>query len=371
MDAPRTVVIAPDSFKGSLGAREVAAAIARGWLDVRPHDLVRVMPQADGGEGTLDAIAAAVPDALRREVGPVTGPDGRPTPGEWLELPGRVGVVELAQCSGLPLLRELDPLGATTRGLGEVIRHALDGGVESLVIGLGGSASTDGGAGALSALGLVLLGGDGDPIADGGAALSSLARIDWSGYREPPPGGVTLLADVASPLLGPRGAAAVFGPQKGADAAAIRTLEHGLSLFAQLLGGDPAAAGSGAAGGTAYGFAATWDARIESGAQALQRLTGLTEAIGSTDVVLTGEGRFDDTSMAGKVVGEVIALANRHDVRVGIVAGQLAASPETWGCSLAGLAGSTTAAIADPARYLEEAGREAARQLPEWASRKS
>ncbi|MBU1588354.1 MAG: glycerate kinase, partial [Actinobacteria bacterium] len=152
-----TVVIAPDSFKGSLSAREVAEAIAAGWRAVRPDDELVLVPQADGGEGTLDAVEASVPGAVRCSAGSVTGPDGRPTPGEWLQLPDGTAVVELAQPSGLPLMRELDALGATTRGLGQVIRAALEAGATSLVIGLGGSASTDAAAGALAELGLVLL----------------------------------------------------------------------------------------------------------------------------------------------------------------------------------------------------------------------
>ena len=150
------VVIAPDSFKGSLDARAVAHAIADGWRDVRPGDILTLLPQADGGEGTLDAIEAAVDGAVRHETGPVAGPDLRQTPGVWLELPGRIAVVELAHMCGLPLMDEPDPLGATTVGLGEVIRDALAHEVNAVVIGLGGSASTDGGAGALGALGLVL-----------------------------------------------------------------------------------------------------------------------------------------------------------------------------------------------------------------------
>jgi glycerate kinase len=365
MDAQLSVVIAPDSFKGSLSAADVAAAIARGWAGVRPDDRLTTLPQADGGEGTLDAIAAAVPDAVRHHAGPVTGPDGRLVPGAWLELPGRVGVVELAQCSGLPLMAALDPLGATTRGLGEVIRHALDAGMTSFVVGLGGSASTDGGAGALSALGLRLLDGRGRPLPDGGGALVGLGSIDRDDLAPPPQGGVALLTDVTAPLLGPSGAAATFGPQKGADAADICVLEAGLARFASLLGGHPDAPGSGAAGGTAYGLAAAWGARIERGAQVLQRLTGLTDALGSADVVLSGEGRFDATSTTGKVVGEVLALARERGVRAGVVAGQVAtgadaADSDSWTCSLSELAGSAEEAIADPVRYLERAGREAA-----------
>jgi len=203
------VVIAPDSFKGSLGALEVASAIAEGWLSVRPADAISLIPQADGGGGTRDAIEAAVPGALRHDVGRVTGPDGRSTPGVWLELPGGIAVVELAQMSGLPLMASLDPLGASTVGLGEVIRAALAAGASRLVIGLGGSASTDGAAGALAALGLR---GDA-PLGAGGGGLAALRSLDRSALLAPPPGGVTLLTDVAAPLLGPTGAAAGFGQQ--------------------------------------------------------------------------------------------------------------------------------------------------------------
>lgn len=327
---------------------------------MRPHDRLRSIPQADGGEGTLEAISWAVPDAVRHETGSVTGPDGRPTPGVWLELPGRVGVVELAQSSGLPLMRDLDPLRSTTRGLGEVIRHAMGYGIQSLIIGLGGSASTDGGMGALRALGLELLDSQNSPLVDGGGALTSLASFDATHVLAPPPGGVLLLADVTAPLLGPEGAAAVFGPQKGADPQAVNILERGLENLASLLGGAPERAASGAAGGTAYGFATVWGAHTESGARVIQHSTGLTEAITTADVVLTGEGRFDETSTAGKVVGEVLTFAHSHGVPVGIVAGHVAIDSDSWTCSLSNLAGSAPEAIANPLMYVEQAGARAA-----------
>lgn len=364
------VIIAPDSFKGSIAARDVAVAIAEGWRSIRPTDDVVVLPQADGGEGTLDAIEAAVPGSVRHEVGPVTGPDGRPTPGCWLELPGRVAVVELAQMCGLPLMRQLDPLGATTVGLGEVVRAVLDAGVERLVIGLGGSASTDGAAGALAALGLD--GGsrseDGSLTA-GGCRIGRLTKVDRSRLLAPPPGGVVLLTDVASPLLGPLGAAAVFGPQKGATAADIVTLDAALAHFVTLLGGDPSIPGAGAAGGAAYGFVAAWGATIEPGADFLAGLTGLPAAVAEADVVLTGEGRFDATSGTGKVVGELIRLAGRHRAAVGVVAGQVAERPVSsagaplWSAALVDLAGSVEAAMTDPARWLRAAGAAAADAL--------
>lgn len=359
----RTVVIAPDSFKGSLSALDVAEAIAAGWRSVRPADEIILVPQADGGEGTLDAVSRAVPGATRRSAGLVTGPDGSPTAGEWLELPGGIAVVELAQSSGLPLMRELQPLRATSRGLGEVIRHALKSGATSLIVGLGGSASTDAAAGALSALGLLLLDEQGEPVPDGGAALRVVAAIDASSLVPAPSGGVTLLTDVSAPLLGPSGAAAVFGPQKGASPAQVAELDAALGHLAQLLGGNPDAAGAGAAGGAGYGFATVWNARITSGADYLAELTGLHDAIARADVMLSGEGRFDDQSLTGKVVGQLLDVARAAGVTAGVIAGQVTASTSVWSASLSDLAGSVDAAIADPTPWLIEAGARAAREL--------
>ena len=360
---PRTVVIAPDSFKGSLSAREVAEAIAQGWRGVRPQDELRLFPQADGGEGTLDAVESATPGARRRSAGQVTGPDGRPTPGEWLELPDGTAVVELAQCSGLPLMGELDALGASTRGLGEVIRAALHSGATALVIGLGGSASTDAATGALTALGLRVLGAAGDPLPDGGAALARAARIDRVHLVPPPAGGVTLLTDVTAPLTGPSGAAAVFAPQKGADQQQVLALDAALGGFARIAGGDPDAPGAGAAGGAGYGFAALWGASIVSGADRIAELTGLHRALERADVLITGEGRFDDQSARGKVVGRLLDRAAAHGVRAGVIAGQVTVDGDVWTASLTGLAGSVESALAEPARWLRAAGAAAARAL--------
>ena len=365
-----SIVIAPDSFKGSLSAREVADAIASGWRSIRPGDDLTLAPQADGGEGTLDAIESAVPGAVRRSAGLVTGPDGRPTPGEWLELPSGTAVVELAQSSGLPLMDHLDALGATTRGLGEVVRAALDAGATALVIGLGGSASTDGGAGALSALGLRLTDAAGSPIPDGGAALADLAHVDRSALLPAPVGGVTLLTDVTSPLLGDTGAAAVFGPQKGATPADVERLDDALSHFARVLGGDVDLPGAGAAGGTGFGLASAWGAAVESGADYLAVLSGLGAAIDGADVLLLGEGRFDSQSLAGKVVGQLLQRAEERAVAAGVIAGQVSttaviAGEPVWTVALADLAGSVDAAIAEPAHWLRDAGAAAARHFGE------
>ena len=363
-----SIVIAPDSFKGSLSAREVADAIASGWRSVSPGDELTLIPQADGGEGTIDAVEAAVAGSVRRSAGLVTGPDGRPTPGEWLELPSGAAVVELAQSSGLPLMQAPDALGSTTRGLGEVIGAALDAGATSLVIGLGGSASTDGGTGALAALGLRLADDTGSPLPDGGAALARLQSVDRTGLRAAPAGGVVLLTDVTAPLLGPAGAAAVFGPQKGATPADVDLLDGALANLARVLGGDAAQAGAGAAGGAGFGFASVWGATVESGADYLAVLSGLGAAIDGADVLVLGEGRFDSQSLGGKVVGQLLQRAEERDVRAGVIAGQIAATATVrgqtvWTVSLAELAGSVESAIAEPSYWLRDAGAAAARHF--------
>ena len=353
-----SVVIAPDSFKGSLTAVEASEAIAAGWRELRPADELRLLPQADGGEGTLDAIESSLPGATRHRVESVTGPDGGATDATWLELPDGVAVVELAESSGLPLMAIADALGASTRGLGEVIRVALASCASSLVIALGGSASTDGGAGALQALGLLLLQVNGSEVAAGGGGLYQLHSLHARDLLPPPPGGVTVLTDVTAPLLGATGAAAVFGPQKGATPDDVQHLEAALTRYATLLGGDPTVPWAGAAGGTAYGFIAAWGAMVEPGADWIAKTTGLSNAIRTADVVITGEGRFDSTSLDGKVVGNVIRSAGAS--RVGVVAGSVAIEHDAWTVSLSELAGSVEAAMAEPERWLKVAGRNAA-----------
>ena len=356
------VLIAPDSFKGSASATAVANALAAGWLAVRPGDQVTRLPLADGGEGTLDVLAATVPGA-RWHRARVTGPGGAPVTSRWLELPGRTAVTELARSSGLPLLASPDPMGAQTTGLGEVLGRALDAGADRIVVGLGGSAATDGGAGALAALGARFLDAAGLSLPPGGGALAELARADLSQLRPPPAGGVTCLTDVTAPLLGERGAAAVFGPQKGADGAQVARLGTGLARLAALLGGDPAAPGAGAAGGTGYGLAAAWGAALTPGAAELSRLAGLDRALANADLVITGEGRFDATSLTGKICGTVIAAAGAAGVPVALAVGQISGAKPGIArmVSLAALAGGTAAAQASPRRWLRLAGQQLAR----------
>lgn len=367
------VVIAPDSFKGTATARDAAAAIARGWATVRPGDDVLPAPQADGGEGTIDAVAAADPGASVRTAA-VTGPDGRPVVARWLLRDSGEAVLELAETSGLPLMGTLDPLGATTRGLGELLGVVLDAGATAITIGLGGSASTDGGAGALAALGMTLADASGRPLSDGGGALAGLRQPDRSKLRPPPPSGVRLLTDVTAPLLGPAGAAAVFGPQKGAGPAEIAELDAALSHFAEQLGGDPTLPGSGAAGGAGYGLSVAWGGVLVPGAPAIAALSGLPELVAEADVVISGEGRFDATSSGGKVVGHVLSVVP-ETARAIVVAGSFAVDPVLPDGRLAdavgldSLAPTIEAARSDASRWLEAAGADAAERYSRLSSR--
>ena len=256
-----------------------------------------------------------------------------------------------------------DPLGAHTRGLGLVIAAALDAGAAALHVGLGGSGSTDGGTGALGALGARFLDETGTELPPGGAALTRLARVDTSGLRLP---GVpaTLWCDVTAPLTGPTGAAAVFGPQKGATPDDIRVLDAALGRLARVLGGTPEAPGAGAAGGTAYGFASLWDARVASGADTVAQLSGLDAHLAHADLVITGEGRLDASTATGKVVSAVTRLAEGAGAPLAYVVGQ--ADPDAVGAhpvlTLTELAGSSAAAMADAQHWLRAAGVELARR---------
>ncbi|MBM7831548.1 glycerate kinase [Agromyces cerinus] len=355
------VVIAPDSFKGTANAADAAAAIARGWRSVRADDEVLTRPMADGGEGTLDAFEAAVPGARRMPVR-VRGPVSAPVATYWLLLPDGTGVVELAATSGITLLDPLAPLDAHTAGFGEAIAAALDAGVARLLLALGGSASTDGGAGALTALGARFLDGDQSRVPLGNRGLGDLAVVDLAGLRPLPPGGVLILGDVTNPLLGERGAAAVFGPQKGADAATVVVLETNLTRLARLVPDiSPETHGAGAAGGTGFGLLA-WGAAMGGGAALVADALGLDDDLDGADLVITGEGRYDGQSEAGKAPSEVARLAAARDVPVALVAGAITAEPRGFAASVAltGLAGGTEPAMADPLRWLEAAGAQLA-----------
>lgn len=366
------IVIAPDSFKGSSAADEAAIALAEGWRRVRPHDDVAALPMADGGEGTVDAVAAALPRAERRRTR-VTGPDDRPVEARWLLLADdgapRTAVVELAAASGLLLLDTPAPLTAHTLGLGELIVAALAEGAERVLIGLGGSGSTDGGAGALIGLGATLADIDGNRIVLGNAGLHSLARADLTTALPPPPGGALVLSDVDNPLLGTRGAVAIFGQQKGIDASMAHDAERALERFAAVIAASggrasegahmqlASAPGAGAAGGTGFGLLA-WGADVVPGARLVAETIGLPAAIAGADLVITGEGRFDAQSASGKVPVEVARLATAAGVPCALVAGSIETSTAGFASALelATLAGSASEAIAEAAHYLRRAG---------------
>jgi glycerate kinase len=309
------VLIAPQEFKGSLGADEAASAIRSGLRKARPDWELDVLPMSDAGPGFIDALrravradtaAAVVQDAL-----------GRRVLARYITISGTgTTVIEAAQANGLMHIRpeERDALHADTFGVGELIRAALEGKPEKVVVGVGGSATTDGGAGMARALGARFLDGAGRELAQGGAALAELSRIEWS--RPPELEGVEVIVatDVTNPLAGPEGAAAVYAPQKGASPEQVDMLEAGLLRYAAVLrralGVDVAAMpGAGAAGGLAAGLVAFLGARIVSGFDIVAEATGLIARIEAADLVITGEGRFDSQSLQGKTTGRLLELA--------------------------------------------------------------
>jgi len=357
-----TVVFAPDSFKGTLDAASAARALADGWLSARPEDAVVLRPMADGGEGTLAAFAT-VPGAIRMPV-TVRGPDDRDVDAAWLLLPPTpafprgTGVVELASTSGIELLDELRPDAAHTIGFGQAIAAALDHGVSRLVLGIGSSASTDAGLGMLTALGARARDAAGAPLGGGLRDLAALAALDLTALRPLPP--TLVVTDVTNPLLGPRGAAHVFGPQKGLDAAGIARADTALHGYvARFPDADPAAPGAGAAGGVGFTLHAL-GARLGSGAAEVAELVGLDAALAGADAVVTGEGAYDRQSADGKVPAFVAAAASARRVPVLLAAGRIAPDAElgafAGAVSLVELAGSADAATADPARWLHAAG---------------
>ncbi|WP_067852785.1 glycerate kinase [Nocardia shimofusensis] len=358
--APR-VVLASDKFKGSLTAPEVAAALARGIASVLPSADLRSVPVADGGEGTVDAFVAA---GWERVGLTAPGPTGQLSETSYA-VRGDTAVVELAAVAGLTKLPggAKDPLGASTFGLGIVIGHALDAGAREIVLGLGGSASTDGGAGMLQALGARLLDAYGDDVPLGGAALARAARLDTEAVRERVGSATfTLACDVDNPLLGPRGAVEVYGPQKGADPEQRAILEAALENWATIAG--PAFAdlpGAGAAGGTGFAALAVLGARVRSGIDIILDLLDFATQASGADLVVTGEGALDEQSLHGKAPIGVCAAAG--DVPVVAAVGRTLLSPErlreagfTACYALTDLEPDPARCIADAARLLEELG---------------
>lgn len=323
------IVIAPDSFKESLSALEVAEAIAKGWASVYPDAEICLLPMADGGEGTVDALLAAT-GGERREC-QVRGPLGAPVQAHWGWLAGNTAVIEMAAASGLhwvPSGRR-DATVTSSYGTGELIREALDGGAKRIILGLGGSATNDGGAGLLQALGMRLLDRDGAELAAGGAALAQLYQIDMAGLDSRLLGvQVDVAADVDNPLCGPRGASAVFGPQKGASPEQVASLDAALQSMANVvaatLGEDfSQVPGVGAAGGLGFAAKAFLRAGFRPGIELVAELSGLAEAVQGADLVITGEGRLDAQSLHGKTPVGVARVAQAAGVPVIALAGSL------------------------------------------------
>jgi len=324
------VVIAPDSFKEACPAMSAARAMARGWQQVRPADDVVLVPMADGGEGTVAAVAAAWGIPLVHAE--VTGPLGDTVVAAYAYDPARgLAVIEMAEASGLHLVapEHRNPAHTTTRGTGELMAHAVARGARKIIVGVGGSATNDGGTGALRALALRLLDDDGNELPEGGAALASLARVDCA-MQLPALRDVELLlaCDVSNPLCGPEGASAIYGPQKGASPQQVAELDAALARFAHItcdtLGIDYATTpGAGAAGGLAFGLMAYAGAKIQPGVSLVAEAVGLEDAVKGADLVLTGEGRIDAQTLRGKTPYGVAQLARRHGVPMIALAGQL------------------------------------------------
>ncbi|MFP4056951.1 MAG: glycerate kinase [Candidatus Brocadiia bacterium] len=324
------IVVAPDSFKECLPAQEAARAMARGVRAAAPEAHVLAVPLADGGEGTVRALAAATGGTLHRHR--VTGPLGEPVDAELGILgDGRTAAIEMAAASGLPLVPpdRRDPAGTTTRGTGELIAAALDRGADRLVLGIGGSATVDGGAGMAQALGARLLDADGQPIGPGGGELRRLARIELADL-DPRLAKATcqVACDVDNPLLGPNGAARVYAPQKGASPEMVERLEACLGRLADIVERDLGVdvrhvPGAGAAGGLGAGLVAFLGAELRPGIELVIDAVGLEGKLAGADLVLVGEGQVDEQTARGKVPVGVARLARRLGVPAVAIAGSL------------------------------------------------
>lgn len=360
-----TVVIAPDKFKGSLTAAQVAEHLATGLLRARPDLTVRQVPMADGGEGT---VAAALAAGWTERTAVVTGPLGDPVAAPYALSPdGVTCVVEMSLASGLALTpADADAARrASSVGTGELIGHALDDGARRILLGVGGSASTDGGAGLVQALGAGLLAADGTELPRGGAALTQISAVDLSGL-DPRLGEteVVLAADVDNPLLGASGAAAVYGPQKGADDATVAELEAGLARWVEALAEvRPEAAraadapGAGAAGGVGYAALALLGATRRSGIEVVIELTGLADQLLGADLAVTGEGSLDEQSLYGKTPVGVARAAAAAGVPTVAVAGRSLLSDDELVAHGIAACYPLSALEPDPQTSMREAGR--------------
>lgn len=364
VDGTRRVLVAADKFKGSLTAVEVAERVTAGLRRVVPDVRVEALPVADGGDGT---VAAAVAAGFERREVRVAGPLGDEVTAAYALREG-TAVVEMAEASGLQRLPEgvLAPLTASTYGSGELLRAALDAGARTIVFGVGGSATTDGGAGMLAALGARFLDGDGQPVAPGGGGLAALASADLSGL-DPRLFDVELVlaSDVDNPLTGPKGAPAVYGPQKGASPDDVRALDAALGHLAKVLertegvgaraAGYAASPGAGAAGGIGFG-AMLLGARFRPGIEVMLDVLGFAPALERAELVITGEGSLDEQTLHGKAPAGVAAAARAAGKEVVAVCGRLALPAEALGRAGIRRAYPLTDVEPDVAKCIAEAG---------------
>jgi glycerate kinase len=366
MDRMR-ILIAPDKFKGSLTAAEAAAAIAEGALRVYPDAVATQFPIADGGEGTLEAaVAAGYEERLNAVVGPILAPLGAAWAIHKDDGGSVAAVIETAQASGLA---DMEPtpenaLRAHSYGCGQLIAAALDAGATEIVLGLGGSAMSDGGSGALRALGLKPLDRAGNVVPLGGGSLADVVSLDTSGL-DPRLAAATfrIAVDVRNPLYGPNGAAHVFSPQKGADAEGVELLDAGLRNWASVLreatGRDVNVPGAGAAGGFPASFLAFTNAALEGGFALVAGLTGLAKELSEADLVITGEGSMDSQSLTGKAPIALADASRERGIPVIVVAGRILVTLEDLtghgvvaAAQLLDVAPSPEEAIANAAKYL-------------------
>ncbi len=323
------ILLAPTAFKGTLGPAAAARAMAAGVARIWPASERVERPLSDGGNGLLEAYAALESGVL--ETAEISGPLGAPTRARYLRS-GSTAVIESAEACGLHLVppARRDPLSGSTRGVGELLLSALRGGAERVVLGLGGSATADGGTGMARALGWSFTDARGEPLAEGGAALTELRRV--TPPARPFPARTLVLCDVGNPLLGPQGAARVYGPQKGAGPEAVAVLEKALVQLARVLEADlgitvAELTGAGAAGGLGAGAHVFLGGELVAGADWMIERAALRRLLRRARLLITGEGRFDEQSAMGKLTGRVIALARGAGVRVLLVCGRVEADP--------------------------------------------
>jgi len=338
----KKIVLVPDSFKGTMTSAEVCGIMGAAVRAVLPEAEVVALPVADGGEGSAAAFLSALGGS--REELTVTGPDGEPVAAFFGLLPDGTAVIEMAAAAGLPLTARRDPERATTFGVGELMRRAAERGARRLILCLGGSATNDGGCGAAAACGVKFLGRGGEEFVPVGGTLRDIASVDLSGLcpalREI---SVVAMCDIDNPLCGPCGAAAVFGPQKGADAAMTARLDAGLEHLAGILRRDLGREvltlpGGGAAGGMGAGAAAFFGAELKMGIETVLDTVDFEHRLAGADLVLTGEGRLDSQSLRGKVVAGVARRAARKGVPTIAVVGDVGEGAEAvYGLGVAGV----------------------------------